>query len=304
MATIDLHMHSNYSSDGEFAPGQLLEMCLAAGLTHAAIADHNSVRGIEAAILAAAGTDLSIIPAIEMDCTFEGITFHLLGYGVDITAPIFAELEHRLHKQEQDTSQALMDRVRQLVIDFDDEVIAALASDGVVTGEMIAEAALLYDDKAENPLLDPYRKGGVRSDNPFVNFFWDVCSRGKPAHVPMDYPPLSQAVEIVRAYHGVPILAHPGLQVRENAHLLGRILEVGVAGLEVFSSYHSQEQARFYRQAVQSQHLLMTCGSDFHGKTKQSITIGGIDAEGLEAAIITALIDAMAQSWRVLKNEQ
>lgn len=296
MATIDLHMHSNYSSDGEFAPGQLLEMCLATGLTHAAIADHNSVRAVEAAILAAAGTDLSIIPAIEMDCTFEGITFHLLGYGVDITAPIFAELEHRLHTQEQAASQVLMDRVRQLGIEFDDEVIAGLAYDGVVTGEMIAEAALLYDDEAKNPLLDRYRKGGDRSDNPFVNFFWDVCSQGKPAHVPMDYQPLSQAVEIIRAYHGVPILAHPGLQVRESVHLLGRILEVGVAGLEVFSSYHSQEQARFYRQAVQSQYLLMTCGSDFHGKTKQSITIGGIDAEGQEAAIVNALIDAIEQS--------
>ncbi|MFU8826370.1 MAG: PHP domain-containing protein [Brevefilum sp.] len=296
MATIDLHMHSNYSSDGEFTPGQLVEMCLGAGLTYAAIADHNSVRGIEAALLAAAGTGLSMIPAIEMDCTFEGITFHLLGYGVDHTAPIFAELEHSLHKQEQDTSLLLMERVRGLGIAFEDGVIAALAFDGVVTGEMIAEAALLYDEKAENPLLDPYRDGGERSDNPFVNFFWDYCSQGKPAYVPMDYLSLTEAINVIRANQGVPILAHPGLQIGENAQVLARLIEAGVAGLEVYSSYHTAEQVRLYRQVVEAQHLLMTCGSDFHGKTKQSITIGGIDAEGQEGAIVTALFDAMGQS--------
>jgi len=296
MATIDLHMHSNYSSDGEFTPGQLVEMCLGAGLTHAAIADHNSVRGIEPALLAAAGTELSMIPAIEMDCTFEGTTFHLLGYGVDHNAPIFAELEHSLHKQEQDTSLLLMERVRGLGIAFEDGVIAALAFDGVVTGEMIAEAALLYDEKAENPLLNPYRDGGERSDNPFVNFFWDYCSQGKPAYVPMEYLPLTEAINVIRANQGVPILAHPGLQIGENAQVLARLIEAGVAGLEVYSSYHTAEQVRLYRQVVEAQHLLMTCGSDFHGKTKQSIKIGGINAEGQEVAIVTALFDALGQS--------
>lgn len=38
---IDLHMHSLYSDDGEFTPGQLVEMCHEAGVKIMAIADHN-----------------------------------------------------------------------------------------------------------------------------------------------------------------------------------------------------------------------------------------------------------------------
>lgn len=290
MATIDLHLHSNYSSDGEFSPAQLVDFCLAAGLTHAAIADHNAVRAVAEAHKAAEGTQLCIIPAIEMDCTFKEVVLHLLGYGIDHTAPIFNEIEHALHKQEQDSSERLMYLVRQMGIDFDDEVIAELAYDGVVTGEMIAEAALLYDSRAENSLLGPYRDDGRRSDNPYVNFYWDLCSQGKPAYVPMDFISLSEAVEIIRANHGVPILAHPGLQVRDNASLLAKIIAEGIAGLEVYSSYHTREQVRFYHEAVQANELLVTCGSDFHGKTKKSITIGGIDCDGQETQIIDGLI--------------
>lgn len=290
MAIIDLHIHSSFSVDGEFSSDQLVDLCLAAGLTYAAIADHNTVRAVEAAQKAAEGTRLSIIPAIEMDCTCKEVDLHLLGYGIDHTAAVFNEIEQALHKQEQDNSELLMHLVRQIGFDFDDAMIADLAYDGVVTGEMIAEAALIYDFKAENPLLDPYRADGHRSDNPYANFYWDYCAQGKPAFTPMNFLPLARAVEMIRSNHGVPVLAHPGLQIKENSSLLAEVIAEGVAGLEVYSSYHTQEQVRFYREAAQSNGLLVTCGSDFHGKAKKSIVIGGIDCDGQEEQIINALI--------------
>ena len=296
MATIDLHMHSNYSNDGEISPAQLVELCLAAGLTHAAIADHNSVRAIAEALKAAEGTPLRILPGIEVDCIFEGLVLHLLGYGIDYNAPVFYQIEQEIYTQEKDTSAQLMDQVRQLGIDFDDDVIATLAFDGVVNGEMIAEAALMFDSKCENPLLDPYRGNGNRSDNAYVNFYWDYCAPGKPAYVPMDYVSLSQAVKIIRDNHGVPVLAHPGLQVEENPTLLSQIIAEGVAGLEVYSSYHTGEQVRFYQAAAQEHGLLMTCGSDFHGKIKKSILIGRTECDGRETQIMDALLRAIDQS--------
>ena len=47
MSYIDLHMHSNYSDDGEFTPKELADLCIERGVKYFAIADHNSVRGIE-----------------------------------------------------------------------------------------------------------------------------------------------------------------------------------------------------------------------------------------------------------------
>ena len=294
MAKIDLHVHSHCSSDGDYSPEELVTRGLQAGLTHLAIADHNTVRGISAAQGAAEGTSLTVIPGVELDCIFDGVNLHLLGYGMDHTATVFAHIEKDLHQQEQANSDRLTALVRQLGIEFDDRVIEELAFDGVVTGEMIAEAALMYDAEGKNPLLDPYRDDGERSDNPFVNFYWDYCAQGKPAYVPMRFMDLGEAVAVIRSNHGVPVLAHPGVNIKEDPVLLQAIIAVGIAGLEVYSSYHTCEQAGFYRQAALDNDLLLTCGSDFHGKTKQSIHIGGVDCEGQEGEIVNALTRAIA----------
>nr|WP_330367082.1 PHP domain-containing protein [Enterocloster clostridioformis] len=45
---MDLHMHSYYSDDGEFSPGELVRQCSMNGIRIMAIADHNSVRANEA----------------------------------------------------------------------------------------------------------------------------------------------------------------------------------------------------------------------------------------------------------------
>ena len=41
MSSIDLHMHSFYSDDGEYTPTQLVDMCHQSGIQIMAIADHN-----------------------------------------------------------------------------------------------------------------------------------------------------------------------------------------------------------------------------------------------------------------------
>jgi 3',5'-nucleoside bisphosphate phosphatase len=289
MATIDLHMHSSYSTDGEFSPAQLVDLCLEAGLTHAAIADHNSVRAITEAWRTAEGTRLSVIPGIELDCDYKGINLHLLGYGIDHNAQVFSQIEEDTLQQALDNSALLMRLVRQLGIDFEDAVVSGLAHEGVVTGEILAEAALMYDCEEKNPLLGPYRGNGERSNNPYVNFHWDFCAQGKSAYTPMEFISLAQAIEIVKSQHGVPVLAHPGLNLNEDHKLLKEIIAAGVLGIEAYSSYHNPAQVVFYRDAAHSSGLLLTCGSDFHGKTKKSIRVGGVDCEGQEGEIINRL---------------
>lgn len=299
MATIDLHIHSYYSNDADFSPTKLVQLCLDAGLTHVAIADHNSIKAIDEALSAAEDTALTVIPAVEMDCIQDGVVLHILGYGIDHSDPVFTEIEEDLHQQEKANSTQLVQLVRQLGIEFDDDLVESLSYKGVITGEMIAEAALIYDSEQKNSLLDPYRGNGERSDNPNVNFYWDYCSQGKPAHVPMHFISLEEAVEIIRSNHGVPILAHPGINVKEDMDFLERIITKGVAGIEVYSSYHNESQVRFYQEAALSKDLLITCGSDFHGKNKKSIKIGGTDCECQEEGILSALIDTIERIQQI-----
>lgn len=296
MTKIDLHIHSHYSNDGEFSPQELVDLCLEAGITHAAIADHNSVKAVSEALDAAEGTALTVIPAVELDCNFDGLILHILGYGINPAAPIFYELERDIHKQEQDNSAELIRLVRKLGIEFDDALLETFSFHGMISGEMIAEAALIYDHEEKNPLLDPYRGDGARSDNPYVNFYWDYCGPGKIAYVPLDFINLAEAIEVVKTNGGVPILAHPGIYLNEDSALLHKILDAGVQGVEVFSSYHSPEQTNFYNAATRSAGALITCGSDFHGKIKKSIKIGSVNCDNQDEELMTALLEAIEKN--------
>lgn len=289
MSYIDLHMHSYYSDDGEFEPKQLIDLCLEKNIKYFSIADHNSVRGIKEAKEYCVGKNINIIPAIELDCTFNEINLHVLGYGIDCNKTVFYDIEDNIIKQEQFASKKRMKLVKELGIDFSDEVINSLSRNGVVNGEMIAEAAMKFDKNHKNPLLMPYYENGSRSDNPYVNFYWDYCAQGKAAYAEVSFISLQEAINIIEESGGIPILAHPGNNIKENINLLEQIISCGIKGIEVYSSYHSREQVEFYKKFSLKHKLLLTCGSDFHGKTKPSIVIGGTDCEGIEDKIISQL---------------
>ena len=247
MSYIDLHMHSYYSDDGEFEPKQLIDLCLEKNIKYFSIADHNSVRGIKEAKEYCVGKNINIIPAIELDCTFNEINLHVLGYGIDYDKTVFYDIEDNIIKQEQFASKKRMKLVKELGIDFSDEVINSLSRNGVVNGEMIAEAAVEFDKNHENPLLMPYYENGSRSDNPYVNFYWDYCAQGKAAYAEVSFISLQEAINIIEESGGIPILAHPGNNIKENINLLEQIISCGIKGIEVYSSYHSKEQVEFYK---------------------------------------------------------
>lgn len=274
MKPMDLHMHSKYSDDGQYEPEELLQMCKDADLSIMAIADHNSVKGSRIAVEKAKDYGIFCVPAIEIDAQLGEDGYHILGYGIDVSQSIFDEIEENVVKQELQASGKRMALVKQLGILFSEERIRELAPDGIVTGEIIAEAAMEEKDAPNNPLLQPYFPGGARSDNPYVNFYWDFCAPGKPAYVEIVYPSVAEIVHLLHEQQALAIVAHPGQNVKEDPSRMQALLALGVDGMEVYSSYHSPQQKDYYYQIAKEHGLLMTCGSDFHGKTKPSVHIG------------------------------
>jgi predicted metal-dependent phosphoesterase TrpH len=276
MSWLDLHMHSSISNDGEFTPQQLMQLCSKAGLEAVALADHNSVRGVKEATIYAKKLDMKLIPAIELDCSFQNVDLHVLGYGIDISCLEFDKNESYIIEQEQNASKKRLELIEGMGIYFDYDTVMGLSKDGVITGEMIAEVAIADRRNLNNPQMYPYFPGGNRSDNPYVNFYWDFCAKGKGGYVPIRYMSLAQAVKLICSAGGIPVLAHPGNNVKENKDLLQNIIREGIEGIEVYSSYHSIEQIKFYEEKADEYNLLKTIGSDFHGKTKPSVQLGKV----------------------------
>lgn len=274
MKNIDLHIHSNISNDGDFSPAELIKMCSKTGIKTAALADHNSVRGVAEAIKEGEKFGVKVIPAIEIDCTYKEYNLHVLGYNIDYNNKIFEKIEKNVFEQELKAGDKRMALVKEAGIFFDEEKVRKLSYDGTITGEMIGEAAIEDERNRENPLITPYLEGGIRSNNPYVNFYWDWCSKGKPAYVPIKYITLKEAIDIIHKTGGKAVLAHPNNNIGMNEEVFKEIAAEGIEGVEVFSSYHSKENAEFFLKMAEKYNVSVTCGSDFHGKTKPAIKLG------------------------------
>ena len=81
---IDLHIHTT-CSDGQFSPEETIRMAHQAGVTVAAVTDHDTVSGIVAASAAAVACGMTFFPGIEISVQ-GGKELHILGYAFIPTA--------------------------------------------------------------------------------------------------------------------------------------------------------------------------------------------------------------------------
>lgn len=272
---IDLHMHSNHSSDGQYTPEEIIKKCYENNLKIVALSDHNSTSGVLNAIDNAKLLGIKVIPALEIDCEFKGTHLHVLAYGIDYLDPFFKQLEDKITAEEQLLSIERLSLTQQLGFNITKEEMDKVAYKGIYTGEMFAEILLAREDYLEHPLLAPYRPNGSRSDNPFVNFYWDYYGQDKPCYTPSSNAmSLEMVLEEVHKRNGICVLAHPGNNLKGKFELFDEMIKLGIDGVEAFSNYHNQSTNDYFYKLGIANNLLTTCGSDYHGKTKPSIIIG------------------------------
>lgn len=286
MSKIDLHMHSCFSDDGEFTPEEIIDRAIKNNVEIISISDHNSVRAVDRALSYSKNKNIKVIPGIEIDCTFNKRNLHLLGYNIDYKSKDFYNIEEDIINQEKRASKEKIRLIKEYtgLNILEDEVIKR-SSNGVVTGELIAEILLEDSENRKSLILKPYLEGGNRSDMPYVNFYWDYFAQGKPAYVPIKFISLKEAIGLIHKNGGKSVIAHPGNNLKDNLNLIDNLIKEGIEGIEVFSSYHTKEQIEyFYTKAIKN-NMIITCGSDFHGKTKPNIEIGKFKFEPKDISI-------------------
>lgn len=292
MSKLDYHIHSCFSDDGQYTPDQIIQMAKEANMRMISIADHDTAeayahfdyQNIEG---------LEVVTGIELDCIIDGINLHVLGYGINPLDEAFAQVSKNIADQEKTAGKKRIELVKKLGIELDEEWIIQQANGKTITGELIGEAALNNEKNEHLPILEPYRKNGSRSDNPLVNFYWDICAPTKPAYVPIEFISLDEAVKMIHQSGGIAVLAHPGNNIHEDEDLLDQIMQAGVDGIEVYSSYHQAHQIEFYHQKALDYDCLITCGSDFHGKIKPTIKIGNAVCKESDDELLQAFKKAL-----------
>lgn len=275
---IDLHTHTT-ASDGSLAPAELIARAAARGLRAVAITDHDTVEGLPEAREAAAGGPCEFVPGIEISAEHPDSTLHILGYYMDWNDPEFLKRISVLQQARAERNPQIIRRLQDLGIDIDYEEVCRQAVTGQVGRPHFAQVLI--------------GRGYVKTGR---EAFDRYLKKGAPAHVEKFRFPIPEAIGIIAAAGGIPVLAHPttiacgagGLR-----KLVADMVDCGLRGIEVHYPDHTPSQVRRFRQIARHYDLLITGGSDFHGSNipglelgtgRGSLRVPGILLEGLKAA--------------------
>ncbi len=250
---IDLHTRSSIS-DGAVSPAGLMMRASAAGLDVVALTDLNATEGLaQAARALPAG--LTLLPGVVISCALPDgdrrLAMDLLAYGARTEARDLVALLHTTREGREQRSR---------------QIVALLAADGhpIWWTNVAARAGSRVPDLS-HIATELVRAGLIAIAREAFTPQW--IGHGGPYWRPQVRPTVSEALRVVRAAGGVPILAYPrggrGPQITA-AHLTG-LTGLGLAGIEVDRPDAGAARRRHLRDLARQHGLIVTGGSAYRG---------------------------------------
>ena len=277
---VDLHTHST-ASDGTLAPSEVVRLAAAQGLSAIALTDHDTVAGAAEAASAALSFGIDFLPGIEISAEFpQPGTLHILGYGIDPDSPDLRNLTETLLAGRDNRNPKIVAKLNELgmAITMDEvEAEAHIGSGGGVIGRPHIAAILV-------------RKGYANSMADAFKYF---LAPGGSAYFDKERLSPQTAIAMIKQSGGLAVLAHPSqLRTTNDAELdrvIKHLIDLGLAGIEVLHSDHSETQTKTYTALADRYGVLKTGGSDFHGSNKPTIPLGQANGRRVPRAFFEAL---------------
>ncbi len=257
---IDLHTHST-ASDGTYSPSELIVHAKEVGLNAVALTDHDTFNGLEEALDAAKRAEIRCLPGIELEVSFVGGLFHLLGLNVT-----------QWHTEK---AREFTEMLSQLRIDRNLALIERLQKEGFdITLEEFEEQGIQKNLSMLHFALWFVQKGHAKN---IKEVFATILAPGSACHVPKKRFELETLVETIVDLGGRPVLAHPLTLRRSFTKLpdeLRAFKERGLQGIECWYSQYSGSDCRRLEKIAGEVGLFVTGGSDFHGGNRPSAKLG------------------------------
>jgi 3',5'-nucleoside bisphosphate phosphatase len=251
MKNVDLHVHSYYS-DGEESPGSLLLSAINMGFKIFSIADHNYISPDQNQLLRLAkDRGLLYLQGVEISC-FDKETdesLHILGYST------FFDIE-RINRRLQPIVDGYNERAKKIIAklnlkygaDFDYTKIKNEIPSVCISRNYLAQKLSVFLGGARSP-KELLPEVFVEEDHSWM-------------------PDAKTAIDFIRGNNGMAILAHPGNLIAKGQfeNLLERLIIYGLQGIEVYYPKHTAEIAGILKKTAEKYNLLITAGSDWHGR--------------------------------------
>lgn len=292
---IDLHIHSSYSEDGDFSVDEIFRKASEKHLSAISITDHDSIESIPVSKMVKGEYEIEYIPGVELTTVFpvDGSQQHLLGYFVDENNPDLKTELINIHEYRISIAGRRIEALRRIGFEMDAERIWKMVDGRAPTATSIMVEIFINDENKSDKRLKEYYQG-PKAGNRLPNFYREFLAEGKPAYVPFESVPLEKGIEVICRAGGIPVLAHPVFV--KSRMWLGIIVDYGIKGIEAISTYHTDDDIKFYIEFAEKNSLLITAGSDFHGPTsKPDVGIGKINGRCMYLENLRAFYNETAE---------
>lgn len=263
---IDLHTHTNYS-DGELHPLELIRLAIEKRIGILGITDHDTLEGIKKVnkqnpLIVDSG--IKIINGIELSAKVQKGRMHILGYDIDI---FDINLNNKMSKLKDNSINSVLSIMEQIKRDYGiifryDDIKELVNSNHNLGRPDLAKLCVKYGYASS--IQDAFDKYLIEAHN-------KTRSTGKGL-------PYEECIELILKSKGIPVLAHPKsleLSEKEFLILLKEMINIGLKGIEVYHSSHTEEEIKYYLEIANKYNLLISGGSDYHGPiVKPDIDIG------------------------------
>ncbi|PSQ96137.1 MAG: phosphoesterase [Bacteroidetes bacterium SW_9_63_38] len=245
----DLHTHT-LCSDGTKSPSALVAAADARGLQGLAVTDHDTVAGVaEAQRTAERGPD--VIPGVELSAALEDDEVHLLAYGIDPTHEALQDHLQWMRDARRRRAQKMIEQLRGHGLSIPEDALSAQEGGASAVGRPHVAAVLVAEGH-----VDTTREA-----------FEQYLGRDGLGFVAKPRVPAADVLALVHRVGGIGVLAHPGDWM--SSRHLRRLVHAGLDGIEVHHPSHRPSLAMYYRRQADGHDLIVTGGSDYHGRTER-----------------------------------
>lgn len=252
----DLHMHSIFSDGTDTLP-ELISGVRAAGIDAFSLTDHDCLDGCRMMQEILQPGDPLFINGVELSCEDESGKYHILGYGYHPEKPSLQQAVEYTHALRREKAQNRMQYLESMGFRFTDAEKAKLFSlknpGKPHFAQLLMQKGYLPDKTAAFAAVSGYH-GSEEKLTP------------------------QAAITAILRSDGIPVLAHgvladgsQKLTSEEIRSRVGNLKKMGLMGLECFYSGFTGHQQETMLHLAEEYDLLVTAGSDYHGKNKRVI---------------------------------
>jgi predicted metal-dependent phosphoesterase TrpH len=265
----DLHLHT-YHSDGTRSPREVVDLAREHGLDIIAISDHDNVAAYFEIKPYADERGVTLVPATELSCAYDGIDVHILAYAFDAFDERIDAHLRRFRESRHHRGYAMVERLQSLGYNITKERVDQLAAGGALGRPHVARA-----------LVEAGHAASV--DDAFNRFL----GTGKPGYVEKARFSIEDALALIHGAHGLLSIAHPSHYPNAD-RIVVELLDAGIDAVEILHPDVPDDDRERFRNLARFRGRFITGGSDDHGATKAVETIGTIR---VPEAFITPILD-------------